>query len=399
MALPSVGTTGEIFTTFLRLGTTSFGGPIAHLAYFRREFVERRGWLDSSRFSEMLALCQLLPGPASSQLGFLIGWVRGGWRGALAAFVGFTAPSALLLFALARSTPRLDGAFGLALVHGLKLVAVSVVAHAVLRMAPALAPDGRRLVIAVTSGAIMWWASTAGAQLAVLVLAGALGALWCDAAPVGDESHLAATVRPGTGRWALVAFVVMLTAALLWPARGDATLGALAATFVRAGALVFGGGHVVLPLLETTLVGQGWLTADVFLAGYGAAQVVPGPLFSVSTYFGALTPTGITAAVGALVATLAVFAPGFVLVLAVLPVWSRVRTLPRAGAVLAGLNAAVVGLLAAAWVDPVVRSAVRSPVDIVIALVGIGLAWRLARPTLFVVVWCVGATALVSSLR
>ncbi|MCU0616964.1 MAG: chromate efflux transporter [Gemmatimonadaceae bacterium] len=399
MALPSVGSTGEIFTTFLRLGTTSFGGPIAHLAYFRHEFVERRGWLDASRYAELLALCQLLPGPASSQLGFLIGWVRGGWRGALVAFVGFTAPSALLLFALARWTLRLDGAFGLALVHGLKLVAVSIVAHAVLRMAPALAPDGRRMVIAWVSGAIMWWVSTASAQLAVLVLAGALGAMWCHAAPVGDGSPLAETVRPGTGRWALGVFALLLSAALLWPMHGAATLVALAATFVRAGALVFGGGHVVLPLLETTLVGQGWLTTDTFLAGYGAAQVVPGPLFSVSTYFGALTPTGVAPVVGAVVATLAVFAPGFLLVLAVLPVWSRVRALPRAGAVLAGVNAGVVGLLAAAWIDPVARSAVRSPLDVVIALVGIVLAMRLARPTLFVVAWCVGANVLVSFLR
>lgn len=390
MTTPARGTIAEIFTTFLRLGTTSFGGPVAHLEYFRREFVERRGWLDEVRFAQLLALCQVLPGPASSQLGFAIGLLRGGVAGALAAFVAFTVPSVLLLFAFAQVAPWLITPPGLAVVHGLKLVAVSVVSHGLLRMVPALAPDVRRGSIAVLALGLALGVPSAAAQVLVIVAGGVLGALWCRATALVGDPHFAVPGGVRTATAASVLFAALLAAALAVPADGaGASLISLGAVFARAGALVFGGGHVVLPLLETSLVGSGWMTADAFLAGYGAAQAVPGPLFSLSAYLGAVTPTGGPPVLGALVATVAVFAPGFLLVLAGLPAWSRVRALPRAGAVIAGVNAAVVGLLGAALVDPILRTAILAPVDVAIAGVGILLLARLQRSPLLVVAWCV----------
>ncbi len=394
------GRTADIFEAFLRLGCTSFGGPVAHLEYLRREFVERRGWLDAARFTQLLAICQVLPGPASSQLGFGIGLLRGGWGGALAAFTGFTLPSVLLLLAFAWLGAALSPSAGAAIVHGLKLVAVAVVAHGVLRMATTLAPDPARRAIAVLSLAAMVLFASAWAQLLVIAGGAALGWWWCRAASLGGSASLDVPYGARASVRALVLFGVLLGAALLWPGAGAVpTLSAMAAAFARAGALVFGGGHVVLPLLEESLVATGWLSADTFLAGYGAAQAVPGPLFSVAAYLGAMVPTGVPPLLGAAVALLALFAPGFLLLVAVLPVWSRLRAVPHAGAVMAGINASVVGLLAAALYDPIFTSGVRSLTDLAIALAG--FVFLVAAPRgspLWVVAWCVSATWLVTSL-
>jgi chromate transporter len=396
------GRATDVFTAFLRLGFTSFGGPVAHLEYLRREFVERRGWLDAPRFTQLLAICQVLPGPASSQLGFGIGLLRGGWAGAIAAFAGFTLPSALLLLVFAWLGSALSATVGGAIVHGLKLVAVAVVAHGVLRMATTLTPDVARRVIALVTLEAMLLLAAAWAQLLVIAAGAALGWRWCRAATLGGSASLDVPYGTRASVRALVAFFLLLGAALLWPVVGaEPTLAGVAAAFARAGALVFGGGHVVLPLLEESLVATGWMSADTFLAGYGAAQAVPGPLFSVAAYLGAQLPGASllgAPSLGAGVALLALFAPGFLLLVAVLPAWSRLRALPHAGAVMAGINASVVGLLAAALVDPIFTSAVRSPMDLAVALAG--FAFLVAAPRrspLWVVAWCVAASWLLTT--
>ena len=390
MAVPSDRSPVTIFTVFLRLGTTSFGGPIAHVGYLRREFVERRQWLDEARFGQLLAMCQVLPGPASSQLGFGIGLLRGGWRGGLAAFAGFTLPSALLLAALASLGAWRETVAGAGVVHGLMLVSVAVVAHSVLRMAGTLAPDTPRRLIAGVAAAAMLALGSASSQLAVIVVGALLGVLLCRGLGVGPAATLAPAYGARTAWRSALLCAALVLAAVLWRT-SDASLVALAAVFVRAGALVFGGGHVVLPLLEASLVGNGWMTADTFLAGYGAAQAVPGPLFSVAAFLGTQVNTGAPTAIGALVATLAIFAPGFLLLVSALPAWAGLRRVRVAGPMIAGVNAAVVGLLAAALYDPIFTSAVRAPADVFIA--GAGFAWLhwTSRSPLWVVAWCVAA--------
>lgn len=387
------GSAGEVFGVFLRLGLTSFGGPIAHLAYFREEFVARRRWLDERQFSQLLALCQFLPGPASSQLGFATGLMRAGWRGALAAFVAFTTPSALLLFLLAGATAWFEAGAGAQVAHGLKLVAVAVVAHGVLGMARQLAPDLQRAAIAATACAVVLLSRSAAGQLLVIALGAIAGYAAC--------RHVAPT--PGTGlpvrhgqRAAiglLLAFALLLAAAFVL-SDSPASLPGLAAAFYQAGALVFGGGHVVLPLLEEAVVQPGWISADQFLAGYGAAQAVPGPMFTLAAFLGGLVDTGYPTAVGALVALGAVFAPGFLLLLAVLPLWGRLTAQPGLAAAFAGVNAAVVGLLAAALYDPLWTAGIHSPTDVAIALGGFALLAGLRRSSVWVIAWCVAATLL-----
>lgn len=396
MVSPPPSSSVEIFAAFLRLGLTSFGGPVAHLEYLRREFVERRRWLDAAHYGQLLAVCQLLPGPASSQLGFGIGLLRGGWRGALAAFAGFTLPSVVLLLLFARLSTTPHGAWWTSAVHGLKLVAAAVVAHGVVRMAQSFTPDVRRAGIALVALALMLWASSALSQVAVIVAGGVLGALLCRDRPLGGAGALPVMYGARAAVLALVAFGGLLLAALVWPS-GSASLPALGAAFTRAGALVFGGGHVVLPLLDASLVGSGWLSPDQFLAGYGAAQAVPGPLFSVAAYLGARVPTGWPWWLGAGVATTAVFLPGFLLLVAVLPAWSRLRALPHAAAAMAGINAAVVGLLAAALYDPIITAGVRSGIDAMIAATGFLFLLLTRRSPLWVVAWCIGASVMVAS--
>lgn len=337
----------EVFGAFLRLGLTSFGGPVAHIGYFREEFVTRRKWLGDGDYAELVALCQFLPGPASSQVGFALGLMRAGWLGALAAFVGFTLPSVLLMVVVAMGA-GLAGLTGV--ITALKLVAVAVVAQAVIGMARTLCPDGPRATIAV--GAIGALAVVSGPwAMVVVILTGALigAALLLDAGAAQGGLHI-----PVSRPVALVALAVFACGLFGLPLLAGQGAGlALADSMFRAGALVFGGGHVVLPLLQAELVATGQVSDSAFLAGYAAAQAIPGPLFTFASYLGALG--GMT---GALIATLAIFAPGFLLLIAALPFWQALRGLAPLRAGMAGANAAVVGILGAALYDPVFTSAV-----------------------------------------
>ena len=386
----------EVFVAFLKLGLTSFGGPIAHLAYFRREFVERRRWLPEEDFARLLALCQFLPGPASSQLGFSIGLLRAGWAGALAAFVAFTLPSALLLFAFAEALPQLSGTVGEAAIHGLKLVAVAVVSQGVLGMARQLCPDAPRATIAALAAAVLLVAGAAWMQILVVALGALAGLAFVRQVPSLSATGLEAPYGMRTGAVLLVIFAVLLFGLPLLACARPGLLSVVEG-FYRAGALVFGGGHVVLPLLRDTVVAPGWISPDDFLAGYGAAQAVPGPMFTLSAYLGARLPGAEGGLVGSSVALISIFLPGFLLVAGALPFWRSIGATPRAVRAVAGVNAAVVGLLAAALYDPVWKSAIEAPVDVAIAIVGFTLlvAWRASA--LVVVLWCVGA-ALVAGI-
>jgi chromate transporter len=380
----------EVFATFLRLGLTSFGGPIAHIGYFRREIVERRRWIDEAQFAQLLALCQFLPGPASSQLGFGLGLARAGWAGAIAAFVAFTAPSALLLFAFGRFLPQVPGSIAGTLVHGLKLVAVAVVAHGVLGMARTLTPDATRAAIAALAALAVLAMGNAWMQLAVVAAGALAGIALCRGARV-PASEPAPLPHGRAAGFALLAIYVVLLAGLPLAARALDGPVAFAWAFYRAGALVFGGGHVVLPLLQQAVVDPGWISRDDFLAGYGAAQAVPGPMFTLASYLGARIGGGVGAAGGSVLALGAIFLPGFLLLSAVLPLWRSLASHPRAARAVAGVNAAVVGLLAAALYDPVWTSAIATPRDAGIAIAGFAMlaAWR--APALAVVAWCVAA--------
>jgi chromate transporter len=393
----TAGGVGEVLAAFLKLGVTSFGGPIAHLAYLRREFVERRKWLDDSQYAQLLALCQFLPGPASSKLGFSLGLLRAGWAGALAAFVAFTLPSALLLFAFAGLLPHISGTVGDAAIHGLKIVALAVVAQGVLGMIRQLCPDLQRQTIATLAAVIILLSGQAWVQLAVVALGAAAGVALCRAVVPVPGGGL--DVRYGSALgWTLLGLFALLLVGLPFAASGDLGLVAVTEAFYRAGALVFGGGHVVLPLLEEAVVKPGWISTDEFLAGYGAAQAVPGPMFTLAAYLGARLPGAEGGIVGATVALIAIFLPGFLLIAGVLPLWRAIAAHPIAARAIAGVNAAVVGLLSAALYDPVWTSAVRGAPDVAIALVGFTLlaAWRISA--LLVVLWCVAASVAAAAL-
>ena len=387
---PSHGSPAEVFATFLRLGLTSFGGPIAHIGYFRREIVERRRWVTEAQFAELLGLAQFLPGPASSQMGVGLGMLRAGWGGALAAFVAFTAPSALLLFAFAMLLPDIPPGAASVLVHGLKLVAVAVVAHGVVGMALRLCPDAKRATIAVAGTFAVLAFAQAWMQL-VVVAAGALAGLALCRDARTPPSEAPALPHGRHAGFILLASYVLLLAALPLAAHAFGGAAALAWAFYRAGALVFGGGHVVLPLLQQAVVDPGWLTRDEFLAGYGAAQAVPGPMFTLAAYLGARIGDGIGPAAASALALCAIFLPGLLLISAVLPLWRSLSAHPAAARAVAGINAAVVGLLAAALYDPVWTSAIASPLDAAIAIVGFAMLAALRAPPLAVVAWCVGA--------
>lgn len=391
------GSVTEVFTTFLRLGLTSFGGPIAHLGYFRREFVEKRRWLDDSQFAQLLALCQFLPGPASSQMGFSLGLLRAGWGGALAAFLAFTLPSAALLFAFAALLPHISGGAGEAAIHGLKLVAVAVVAQGVLGMARQLCPDAARASIAAIAAALILASGQAWMQILVVVLGAAAGLAFCR----GVQPIAGGAVHPPYGvalGWALIGFFALLLFGLPLAAHGRDGLVSVIEAFYRAGALVFGGGHVVLPLLRETVVAPGWISPDDFLAGYGAAQAVPGPMFTLAAYLGARLPGAEGGLVGGSIALAAIFLPGFLLVAGALPLWRSIAGRPVSARAVAGVNAAVVGLLGAALYDPVWTSAVHRPLDVAIAVVAFTLlvAWKASA--LIVVFWCVAAALAVAMI-
>ena len=382
----------EVLRAFLKLGLTSFGGPIAHLGYLREEFVLRRRWLDEAHFAQLLAVCQFLPGPASSQMGFAIGLFRAGWRGALAAFVAFTLPSALLMFGFAALAPRLGEGVGEAAVHGLKLVAVVVVAHGLMGMARQLTPDAPRLLVAMGALALIVLGGSAWMQLAAIGIGALMGLALCRHVPLPAAAFFPVRYGNRSAAVFLSLFLLGLAATFLLPDTNAPSAAAVAGAFYQAGALVFGGGHVVLPLLQQTVVDSGWVAPDTFLTGYGAAQAVPGPMFSLAAFLGAEVPLAGPAALGAMVALLALFLPGFLLLLAVLPVWSRLSRHPAAASAMAGINAAVVGLLAAAFHDPVWTQGIRGPIDLAIALVGFALLAEARVSALWVVLWCVAAS-------
>ena len=388
---PTRGSAPEVFITFLKLGLTSFGGPIAHLGYFHHELIERRKWVDESVYAQLVALCQFIPGPASSQLGFALGLLRGGWAGAIAAFLAFTLPSALLLFAFAAFLPYLSGTVGNAAIHGLKLVALAVVGYGVLGMTRQLCPDPPRATIATIAVALILLSGQSWMQLLVVVLGGIAGLSVCrNAQPVAGDG-LQLRYGPALG-WALIAAFGLLLVGLPFLVEGGGSRLAVFEAFYRAGALVFGGGHVVLPLLEESVVSPGWVSQDEFLAGYGAAQAVPGPMFTLAAYLGARLPGSEGGILGATVSLGAIFLPGFLLVAGVLPLWRAIAGRPIAARVIAGVNAAVVGILGAALYDPVWTSAVQGPLDMAVALVGFTLlaAWRVSA--IMVVFWCVTAS-------
>ncbi|AFC29728.1 chromate efflux transporter [Paenibacillus mucilaginosus] len=366
----------KLFTVALRLGLTSFGGPAAHLGYFRQEYVVRRRWIDERTYADLVALCQFLPGPASSQVGMGIGLLRGGIAGALTAWLGFTLPSvlALTLFAFAvqggaaASSPWL---------HGLKLVAVAVVAQAVIGMGAKLAPDRSRRTLALlaAAAALLWQAPYS--QVALIAAAGLFG-LWAFRSGGAQQEapaslHIPVSRRAGAVSLGLF-FVLLIGLPWLRTAVDNPSL-ALFDIMYRAGSLVFGGGHVVLPLLDRELVPGGWMNSETFLAGYGAAQAVPGPLFTFASYLGAAAMGW----QGAVVATLAIFLPAFLLILGALPFWADLRTSPRAQGALAGINAAVVGILLAAWYQPIWMTAVLRPADFAAAALLYGMLefWKL----------------------
>ncbi|MGZ2749437.1 chromate efflux transporter [Burkholderia stagnalis] len=397
------GSVLEVFWVFLKLGVTSFGGPVAHIGYFHREFVKRRGWLDDETFTDLVGLCQFLPGPASSQLGFSVGLLRAGWGGCLAAWCGFTLPSVALLVAFAVVTPTLSGTVGSGLIHGLKLVAVAVVAQAVRDMARRLCPDHRRAAIALVAVGVLNVLITVYAQLLVIVLGALLGLVLCrTSAEAGSANVRECRDRFRVSRTAsAVAMTVFCVLLFGFPAlaTSDPT-GSIRIfdAFYRSGALVFGGGHVVLPLLQQATVAAGWVSSTDFLAGYGAAQAIPGPLFTFAAFLGWIANMP-GHAWGALLATAGIFLPGLLLVLSALPYWQSLRARPAAVAVLSGANAAVVGVLATALYSPVWTSAVFSGRDFAIAIVGFLLLTRWKFPPLAIVVLSAAAGIAEAMLR
>lgn len=381
---------GEVFWVALRLGLTSFGGPIAHLGYFERTCVRERKWLTSAEYAGLVALCQSLPGPTSSQVGFLIGLRRAGWAGALAAWSGFTLPSALLMYGFAVLGPTNPNPVSAAILHGLMLTAVAVVAQAVWSMARTLCPDWQRAILACVATAVLLLFSGPLLQLAVMLGGAVGGLLLCPGARLPPAN--VGSPRPRAAGAALLSYVLLLAVlpilALLAP-RGPL---ALVDIFYRAGALVFGGGHVVLPLLRQELVPNGWVSDAVFLSGYGFAQGVPGPLFSIAAYLGAVSAPPHLDLPWALIALGALFLPGLLLAIGGVSLWSFLTRIRGAAAALAGVNAAVVGILAAALYDPVWRGGVQAPLDAMIAVLGFAVLQRWRTSALAVAAACVVAS-------
>lgn len=369
----------SVFLIFLRLGLTSFGGPVAHLGYFRDEFVTRRRWLSERSYGDLVALCQFLPGPASSQVGIALGLSRAGYGGALAAWLGFTLPSAVVLILFALGIAQHSTALPPGALHGLKVVAVAVVAQAVWGMARNLCSDAARISVMLIAACVALLQTSAWGQVAVISAAALAGLLLFKPTPPAAHDALPVTLSRRVGAMWLSLFVLVLAGlpilAQLIPNQGLAMIDA----FYRSGSLVFGGGHVVLPLLQAEVVPTGWVSNDVFLAGYGAAQAMPGPLFTFAAFLGASMSQAPSGWLGGLLCLLAIFAPSFLLVLGALPFWESLRRSPRTQAALAGVNAAVVGLLLAALYQPVWTSAIFSARDFGLALIGLValMVWKL----------------------
>ncbi len=416
-AAPSRGHASEVLLAFLRLGCHSFGGPIAHLGYFHTEFVERRQWCDEGTFAELVALAQSMPGPASSQVGFALGLLRAGWAGGIAAWVGFTMPSALLMLAFAMGHRLFTGKAGVGAVHGLQLVAVAVVAQAILAMRKSLAPDAARLGVALLAAAVAYLSPPASST----VLAIAAGALLGLMLPRPPQSAPLRELHFGLPRSAgLAAAVTFLGLLLLLPIAATLAAGggqavpshflrgffaqsffsqglAVFSAFYRTGALVFGGGHVVLPLLENAVVAPGWVDQSSFLSGYGAAQALPGPLFTFAAYLGAAIQPALHPVALSVLSLAAIFLPGLLIIVAVLPFWNKLRHRPRIQSMLRGVNAAVVGVLVSAFIRPVCSSALHSAYDVALALAALALLVRWKIPPWIIVV-AVASVSVVASV-
>jgi chromate transporter len=388
------GSAFEVLRVFTKLGLTSFGGPVAHLGYFRAEFVERRKWLDEAHYVDIVALCQFLPGPASSQTGISLGMLRAGLLGGIAAWIGFSGPSALAMILFAYGVGRLGDIAQVPWLHGLKIVAVAVVAQAVWGMARNLCPDRERATVAVGAALLALGVPSAAGQIGAIVAGGLIGWWLFPAAPVSEAAPLAVRIARPLAIASLVWFFVLLFGLPVLAAASGSHLAALVNSFYRSGALVFGGGHVVLPLLQQSVVPPDWVGNDAFLAGYGAAQAVPGPLFTFAAYLGTVMGPAPNGWVGGLICVAAIYLPSFLLLVGVLPFWDALRRRGGIRAALAGVNAAVVGLLLAALYKPVWTGAIFAPADFGLAVAAFLLLvmWRVP-PWLVVILGALGATA------
>lgn len=382
----------EVFWAFLKLGLSSFGGPIAHLGYFRSEFVERRRWLDEHSYSDLVALCQFLPGPASSQVGMAIGLGRAGWLGLLAAWTGFTLPSAIALILFALGLAGLQGVAESPWVHGLKIVAVAIVAQAVLGMARSLCPDRGRAALAILAALLSLLLPSAFGQVAAIAITGLLAWWRLDLAQTGAAQAHAYPVSRKVGMAALLLFAGLLIALPVWVAASGSSVVQLLEGVYRSGALVFGGGHVVLPLLQASVVPSGVVSNADLMVGYGAAQAVPGPLFTFAAYIGAIAQGPLHGWLGGLVLLVVIFIPAFLILIGVLPFWQSLRHRAGIRTAMAGVNAGVVGILGAALYDPVWTSAIHSRADFGLALFLFGLLIvGRVPPALVVLLAAVGA--------
>ncbi|MFZ2973021.1 MAG: chromate efflux transporter [Ferribacterium limneticum] len=388
---PERGSPIEVLGAFLKLGLTSFGGPVAHLGYFRAEFVERRQWLDDKSYSDLVALCQFLPGPASSQVGMALGLGRAGWLGALAAWLGFTLPSAIALILFAFGVANWAGLAQPGVVHGLKVMAVAVVAQAVWGMAKSLCPDRLRGGIAIGAAMLVLMFSSAFIQIAAIVLGGLAGWRLLSLMHLPTVEHRDFGVSRRTGGLLLALFGLLLLGLPTLAALSDSLVISAISGFYQAGSLVFGGGHVVLPLLQASVVPPAWVSNDTFLAGYGAAQAVPGPLFTFAAFLGAAMPSPLGGWFGGIVLLLAIFLPSFLLVAGALPYWETLRQRDGIQRAMGGINAAVVGVLGAALYDPVWTSAIDSKADFCLALAAYGLlVFGKASPVIVVILAAIG---------
>ncbi len=392
------GSAFEVLRIFLRLGLTSFGGPVAHLGYFRGEFVARRKWLDEAAFADIVALCQFLPGPASSQVAISIGMLRAGLPGGLAAWLGFTMPSALALIAFGYGVAWFGDLSHAAWLHGLKIVAVAVVANAVWGMARNLCPDKERATVAIAAAILATALPSAAGQVGAIAAGGLIGWAWIKATPRGAGPPIAVNVPRALSIASLALFFVLLGGLPLLRAAVPSQPIALFDAFYRSGALVFGGGHVVLPLLQAEVVPPGWVSNDAFLAGYGAAQAVPGPLFTFSAYLGTVMGPAPNGWLGGLICLVAIFLPSPLLLIGVLPFWDSLRRRQAVQAGLNGINAAVVGLLLAALYNPVWTSAIFAPRDFAIGITAFLLLALWAVPPWLVVILGALGTALLAAL-
>lgn len=383
-----------IFVVALRLGLTSFGGPIAHIGFFRQEYVENRRWLSERRFSDLVALCHFLPGPTSSQVGIAVGITRGGLLGGVLAWVAFTAPSAALLIAFGFGMTEFDNLLEGEWLAGLKIAAVAVVAQALCGMSTTLAPDKTRATVAVLAAVAILLSPLAISIVVVILIAGAYG--WWRFRHYVDESpteDFAYDIPKSAGIAVAVVFLALLVGLPLARFFLDVDVLAIFDGFFRSGSLVFGGGHVVLPTLESEVVNNGWVSAEQFIAGYGASQAIPGPLFTFSAYLGTVMDIGPGGISGALIALVAIFLPSFLLVIAILPFWNQLSRASNFRAALVAINAAVVGILAAAFFDPVWTSSIKEPKDFALAAAAFGLLMFWKLPSWLVVIICAAAGA------